>query len=409
MPVDGPRASPRATGPEAALARCPGPAWVIDPAKGRVLAANPAGAARLGLRPDAASGMLDAAMPGLVRLRALMREPLGGGRREPLIFWTAYGAESLICNVSALAEPASPPLALVCVAGAEEKPKARAGAVAKIGVAPSGDDADTLKKIARAIRTGFVKAADLPADGGDAEEDEASTSPADQHAFSKLAHELKTPLSAIVVAAEIMKDQRFGAIANERYRGYTADIHDNARHALAVVNRILGDSFAEREPDRLDAVELDLNALAEGAISAVRPLAEEAGLKLSLELHAQLPRVVGDAMAVKQILFNLLANAIKFTKRGGAVRLVTGLGFDRSVFIAVQDTGPGMSAEEIARALDAKAPPKPARKEGGGLGIGLPLAASLAKANDARLEIDSAPGEGTAVALIFPKDRLAAA
>ncbi len=75
---------------------------MIDPAKGRVLAANPAGAARLGLQPDAASGTLDAAMPGLVRLRALMREPLDGSRREPLIFWTAYGAESLLCTVSAL-------------------------------------------------------------------------------------------------------------------------------------------------------------------------------------------------------------------------------------------------------------------------------------------------------------------
>jgi len=75
----------------------------------------------------------------------------------------------------------------------------------------------------------------------------------------------------------------------------------------------------------------------------------------------------------------------------------------------VQDTGPGMSAEEIARALDVNAPPKPEPKQAGGLGIGLPLASGLAKANGARIEIDSAPGEGTAVALIFPKDRLAAA
>ncbi len=106
MHADAQRASPQMSGfgPEAALARCLAPAWVIDPAGGRVLAANAAGAARLGLRPDAASGTLDAAMPGLVRLRALMHEPLNGGRREPLIFWTAYGAESLLCNVSAVSE-----------------------------------------------------------------------------------------------------------------------------------------------------------------------------------------------------------------------------------------------------------------------------------------------------------------
>ena len=81
MPVDGPRASPppTAAGPEKALAGCVDPAWLIDPAKGRVLAANAAGAARLGLRPDAASGTLDAAMPALVRLRAMLREPQSGG------------------------------------------------------------------------------------------------------------------------------------------------------------------------------------------------------------------------------------------------------------------------------------------------------------------------------------------
>ncbi|MES1179811.1 MAG: ATP-binding protein, partial [Hyphomicrobium sp.] len=362
------------------LARCPGPAWVIDPAKGRVLAANPAGAARLGLRPDAASGTLDAAMPGLVRLRALMREPLNGGRRETLIFWTAYGSESLLCNVRALEEPASPPLALVSIAGVEEKPKAQAALAPKAAPAPSSEDAETLKKIARAVRTGFV----APIDSVPEDADDSSTAHPDREAFSKLAHELKTPLSAIVVASEIMKDQRFGTIANERYRSYTADIHDNARHALAVIDRILADGSPAPAAGRPHAADLDLNALAESAASAVHPLAEEAGLKFSTELHGQLPHVVADAMMVKQIVFNLLTNALKFTKRGGIVRLVTGLGFDRSVFVAVQDTGPGMSAEEIESALDANAASKPQPRQGGGLGLGLPLASGLAKANGAR-------------------------
>jgi signal transduction histidine kinase len=139
----------------------------------------------------------------------------------------------------------------------------------------------------------------------------------------------------------------------------------------------------------------------------MRPLAEEANLRLRYKLHARLPHVIGDTIMVKQILFNLLANAIKFTEPGGEVRVVTGLGFDRAVFVAVRDSGPGMSADEIERALDTTSPPKPERKETGGLGIGLPLALSLAKANGARIEIDSATGEGTAVALIFPKERIA--
>ena len=159
MSADGPRASyhPAGTGPEAALARYRGPAWVIDPARGRVLAANAAGATRLGLRPDAASGTLDAAMPGLVRLRALMHEPLNGGRRLPLIFWTAYGAESLDCNVKAMPEPYASQLVLVSIGGEEEQPAPIKTAPPPQAVAASPEDAATMQKIARAIRTGYVQ------------------------------------------------------------------------------------------------------------------------------------------------------------------------------------------------------------------------------------------------------------
>jgi hypothetical protein len=416
MPVDGPRASSSTgAGPEKALAGCVDPAWVIDPAKGRVLAANPAGAARLGLRPDAASGTLDAAMPGLVRLRAMLREPLDGGRREPLIFWTAYGAESLVCDVEAVPDAATAPeLVLVSIASGAPKrvasPAPEPGPVAlPPPIAPSADDAATMSKIASAIRSGFAGGRGQVPMPADDEEDEPAPSSGTATAarVSKLAHELRTPLSAIAAAAEIMKDQRFGDIGNERYLGYTSDIHDNARHALALINRLLGGEPEPEDGGGLQPAELDLNALAESSVSAMRPLAEEAGLKLTHEFHGRLPHVTADATTVKQILFNLLSNAIKFTPRGGDVRVVTGLGFDRSVFVAVQDTGNGMSGEAIEAAMKAKVPANPQRKEaGGGHGIGLPLARNLAEANGARLEIDSGLSEGTAVALVFPRDRV---
>lgn len=370
----------------------------------------------MGLHPDAACGTLDASMPGLVRLRALVREPLNGGRREPLIFWTAYGAESLDCTVRAIPEQPSSGLVLVSIAGVGEreasnetaKPVIKADAApppAQDAPAPTSEDADTLKRIARAIRTGFVQPTEAPAVTEDAET--AAAAQAERAAYvSKLAHELRTPLSAIVLAAEIMKDQRFGKITNPRYRGYTNDIHDNARHALAVVDRLLGDAAPQDDgPERLEEVELNLNTLAERAVSAMRPLADEAGLRLKFERHARLPKVMADSMSVKQILFNLLANAIKFTPAKGEIRVVTGLGYEDGVFVAVKDTGPGMDDKAIARALDTDA--KPERTHAGGHGIGLPLAANLAAANGGRLEIDSEPGEGTAIALVFPKERLA--
>ena len=417
MPVDGPRASPppTAAGPEKALAGCVDPAWLIDPAKGRVLAANAAGAARLGLRPDAASGTLDAAMPALVRLRAMLREPPSGERREPLVFWTAYGAESLLCDVAAVpaASPSTAALMLVSIASVQAKRPTAAAVVAEPAVplqppsAPASvEDAATMTKIARAIRSGFAggrsAAPPLAVDYDEQPPGERGI------AVSKLAHELRTPLSAIAAAAEIMKDQRFGSIANERYRGYTSDIHDNARHALDLINRLLGGDASPDLGSGLPRTELDLNALAESSVSAMRPLAEEAGIKLANESHAALPLVTADATTIKQILFNLMANAVKFTPRGGEVRVVTGLGYDRSVFVAVQDTGVGMTAEAIAAALNAEVPDNPQPKEEGGHGIGLPLARDLAKANGARLEFDSAPNAGTAVALIFPRERVVA-
>jgi len=394
-----------------------------------VLAANAAGAARLGLRPDAASGTLDAAMPGLVRLRAMMREPLDGGRREPLVFWTAYGAENLICDVAAVPEAGDPAasseLVLVSIAsGAARRrsedaasdaasPQPTTGQALPPPAAPTADDAATMLKIASAIRSGFAGGRAQPAavtdDDGDAaaREPAASTTTRSPH-ISKLAHELRTPLSAIAAAAEIMRDERFGAIGNERYHGYTSDIHDNAKHALALINRLLSGDDTEKPSGPLEPVEIDLNTVAENSVSALRPLAEEAGLKLECEFHSQLPKVRADVTTIKQVLFNLLSNAIKFTPRGGDVRVVTGLGFNRSVFIAVQDTGAGMPEQQVEAALKAPVPEQPQRSKDGGHGIGLPLARSLAEANGARLEIDSALGEGTAVALVFPRDRVIA-
>ncbi len=394
-----------------------------------MLAANAAGAARLGLRPDAASGTLDAAMPGLVRLRAMMREPLDGGRREPLVFWTAYGAENLICDVAAVPEAGDPAasseLVLVSIAsGAARRrsedaasdaasPQPTTGQALPPPAAPTADDAATMLKIASAIRSGFAggraqPAADADEDGdAAAREPAASTTTRSPH-ISKLAHELRTPLSAIAAAAEIMRDERFGAIGNERYHGYTSDIHDNAKHALALINRLLSGDDTEKPSGPLEPVEIDLNTVAENSVSALRPLAEEAGLKLECEFHSQLPKVRADVTTIKQVLFNLLSNAIKFTPRGGDVRVVTGLGFNRSVFIAVQDTGAGMPEQQVEAALKAPVPEQPQRSKDGGHGIGLPLARSLAEANGARLEIDSALGEGTAVALVFPRDRVIA-
>lgn len=208
--------------------------------------------------------------------------------------------------------------------------------------------------------------------------------------MAKLAHELKTPLSAIAAAAEIMRDERLGPLGSERYRGYAGDIYDSARHALGVIDRLLAAARGDNTATELSFAQLDLNELTRGVVSTMRPLAAEAGLELDCVLAERLPHVVADRTSVRQMLLNLLTNAIKFTGRGGRVQVSTRYTLDGPVAIEVRDNGPG---------LDSEGGPK-------GLGIGLPLVEAMAGANGASMASESRPGEGTAVRITFRKDHV---
>ena len=210
---------------------------------------------------------------------------------------------------------------------------------------------------------------------------------------AKLAHELKTPLSAIAAAAEIMRDERLGPIGSEKYRGYASDIYDSARHALGVISRMLEAARGDGAAGQLSFAEIDLDDLARGVVSAMTPLAGDAGLGLVADLSDRLPHVVADRTAVRQILLNLITNAIKFTRRGGAIVVSTRYEGEGPVVLEVRDNGPGLDATAHGAA-------------GKGLGLGLPLVRAMAAANGADVAIESAPGQGTAVRITFRKDHV---
>lgn len=225
-----------------------------------------------------------------------------------------------------------------------------------------------------------------------------------------MAHELKTPLSAIASAAEIMKDEQLGAIGDERYLRYARDIHESARHALAVIERLLGQPRTQPGELELSFTNLDLNATAAGIVSGLESMARNSGLTLKSELAARLPLVVADATSIRQIVLNLLTNALKFTPPGGNVVLKTARTREGNLTLTVTDTGPGIIAQDLERIMAdyamAEAPaPLSGHKPGGGLGIGLPLARRLANANGATLTITNRPKSGTQVTLTFPVSR----
>ena len=238
----------------------------------------------------------------------------------------------------------------------------------------------------------------------------ASAAPGSRHGnhLAQLAHELKTPLSAIVAAAEIMRDERLGPVGNPLYKGYSADIYESAQHAIGVIAAMLApdahESAGGREAPAF--VELDVNELVRRLASSVRALLGAAGLEIECRLEPRLPHVIADPVTVRQMVLNLVTNAMRATPAGGRILVSTGYALAGPVQVSVTDTGSGMTGDEIAVALDASREVEPVARAGGGFGIGYPLVHRLAALNGASVGIASAPGEGTVVTLAFAADRV---
>jgi signal transduction histidine kinase len=281
-----------------------------------------------------------------------------------------------------------------------------------------GGDTATLRAIARKIRAGRdVLGLGDPDDGRPGAQlaaqppvrsepaAPAAPRPLAQADIAKLAHELRTPLAAIAALAEVMRDERLGPVGNPRYRGYAGDIHDSARHALDVLGAALEPGAPESRGGLVFA-ELDIGPLVEAAVSSLRPIAEGAGVTLATRLAPGLPRLVADRRSIRQILLNLLSNALKFTPAGGRIEVRSEHTLDGPLAIVVADTGKGMSATEIDRALMTSAEAEPRGTPSGGLGYGLALVRALAAANGGEVRIASSGGAGTEVSISFAKDRL---
>ncbi len=234
----------------------------------------------------------------------------------------------------------------------------------------------------------------------------AARAPGKRTYIQKMAHELKTPISAIVAASEVMRDEQLGPIGDERYRRYAADIYDSAKLMLAIIDRMMVQRSREAAPAPMDFTEIDPVELLHGTISTMLPLAESSGVRLKLVSPSRsMPKVIADASSLKQILINLITNALKFTAKGGQVVATTSYALDGPLTFEIRDTGRGMTEAQIAQALKGRLP-EGQQRDGGGLGVGLPLVTALAEANGARLDIKSLPEQGTAASIIFPKERV---
>lgn len=225
--------------------------------------------------------------------------------------------------------------------------------------------------------------------------------------LAKISHEIRTPLNAIIGFAEVMAEERFGPIENERYKEYLRDIHQSGGYVISLVNDLLDLAKIEAGKLDLDFGSVNLNDIALSAVNLLQPEAQRGRVVLRSGLAPKLPPVVADERSLRQIVINLLSNAVKFTDAGGQVIVSTALGDQGEAILRVRDTGIGMDDDEIKLALEPFRQ-VPTTRRSGGTGLGLPLTKALVEANRAALSITSVKKEGTLVEVTFPPQRVLA-
>jgi signal transduction histidine kinase len=222
-----------------------------------------------------------------------------------------------------------------------------------------------------------------------------------------MSHELRTPLNAIIGFSEMLKHELFGPLGDSRYRDYADSIHGSGHHLLGLINDVL--DFSKMEAGRFELQE-GVVEIAKTVLEAVRMVeaqARKAEVEMSSEVPANLPPLRLDERRLRQVMLNLLWNAVKFTPPGGRVTVSAAIE-DDTVAIRVVDTGIGMAEEDIPKALDRFGQiDSSLSRRYDGTGLGLPLSKRLVELHGGTLDIVSAVGKGTTVTVRFPGARIA--
>jgi signal transduction histidine kinase len=226
--------------------------------------------------------------------------------------------------------------------------------------------------------------------------------------LANMSHELRTPLNAIMGFSEVMKDEHLGPVNNARYLAYAGDIHASGRYLLGIINDILDLSKIEAGKMSLEcAEEFPLREALEGSLALCASLGEKFGARIEGRMPPDAVRLLAVERMIRQIMINLVGNAIKFTPAGGCVTVDGNPTTDGGYAICVQDSGIGMTEEEIAKALLPFGQiENKLTATHNGTGLGLPLAKAMLELHGGMLQISSSPGRGTLIVLNFPANRI---
>lgn len=226
--------------------------------------------------------------------------------------------------------------------------------------------------------------------------------------LANMSHELRTPLNAIIGFSEMMMKETFGALGNDKYKEYMTDIHISAKHLLEIINEVLDMSKIEAGRVELDEEYMDVGNL---IVSVGRMMASRAfssGLKIEENVQGDLPPLYADPRLVRQILINLVGNAVKYSNTDGVITVGARREETDELTLFVMDEGVGIPKEKIALALEPFGQVSMAQNNEPvqGTGLGLPLAKAMTELHGGTLRLESDTHKGTKVFVEFPAERM---
>jgi PAS domain S-box-containing protein len=229
--------------------------------------------------------------------------------------------------------------------------------------------------------------------------DRAKSAKADM--LARISHEVRTPLNAIIGFAEVMIDERFGALGNERYVEYMKDIRACGERVIAIIDDLLDLSRIETGKLDLAFANQNLNDTVENCVAVMQPQANRERIIIRTSLAHALPPVVADARALRQITLNLIGNSMHLANAGGQVIVSTALSDFGEVVLRIRDTGQGLNDNEVAAAMEPFRTQAPSDQASDSSGVVLSLTKALVEANRGQFHIKRGPHSGTLIEVVF--------
>jgi two-component system cell cycle sensor histidine kinase PleC len=235
---------------------------------------------------------------------------------------------------------------------------------------------------------------------------EAETANASKTAFlANMSHELRTPLNAILGFSEIIAQECFGPVGAARYKEYATDIHSSGSHLLSLINDLLDVAKIEAGKMEIEPHALEPRKTLEGALKIISTKAREKQQQLSINVAPNTPMLYADERALKQILINLVSNAVKFTPEGGRITVIASRAASGDFQLMVEDDGPGVSPEKLDKIFTPFSQvDNRYDRQAGGTGLGLALVRGLSELHGGRAWLESEPGKGARAFVVLPVD-----